>query len=399
MYLLALKLKKGSDKGSIRPISITYEAELPMIPIKLTAVAANEDMGVMTWVLGESRAIPANYYALELNEARINWFNAASNYEAVVTEAADEASGQGFVTELAGNTRALADAVWSTGEEQSWTIFRSSVWNSFSEMFQVSNANYGGFSGFWDAVRKTVVLPDSVPFEDFKSCPSCYQGQIEFSPSQFLDELERAVIEPMREVQELIDTHPYVTRLYSTLSAAEMTEDPLFSFNPELADVSNVHTEDRIVECNPSIAVFQAPWRVEFSDGIVVRGSAQDLQTSTWPATSAQPANRRVLQLSESGQGRVAKDNTDDIVAATTNAAPKPGGSGGGANAGMPATSSGGQATSVPPPSGGGQSPTTAGNDEGCAFSGSKRGGGALALLGVLGLAGLLRRMRERIRS
>ena len=58
MYFLALKLQKGSDSGSIRPISLTYDAELPMIPIKLTAVAANDDMGVMTWIWAKTAPFP-----------------------------------------------------------------------------------------------------------------------------------------------------------------------------------------------------------------------------------------------------------------------------------------------------------------------------------------------------
>ena len=88
--------------------------------MKLTAVAANDDMGVLTWVLGSARAVPANYLSLELNEARINWFNAASNYNSVVTAAANDAGGQGFVTELAGSTRTLADRIWTPADANNW---------------------------------------------------------------------------------------------------------------------------------------------------------------------------------------------------------------------------------------------------------------------------------------
>ena len=41
LYLLALRLTKGADTGSIRPIVLTYTGKQPSIPIKLTAVAAN----------------------------------------------------------------------------------------------------------------------------------------------------------------------------------------------------------------------------------------------------------------------------------------------------------------------------------------------------------------------
>jgi hypothetical protein len=102
LYLLALKLQKGADAGSIRPIVLTYDGTLPSIPIKLTAVAANEDMGVLAWVLAENRAVPKNYNGLELNEARINWFNPSLNYNDVVIAAANDAGGQGFVGRAAG---------------------------------------------------------------------------------------------------------------------------------------------------------------------------------------------------------------------------------------------------------------------------------------------------------
>jgi hypothetical protein len=98
MNLIAFRLTKGNDQGTIRPIRITYESEQPMIPIRPTAVAANDDMGVMVWVLGENRAVPVNYRSLELNEALINWLTGGSNYNQVVIAAANEAGGQGFVT-------------------------------------------------------------------------------------------------------------------------------------------------------------------------------------------------------------------------------------------------------------------------------------------------------------
>jgi hypothetical protein len=314
MYLLALRLTKGSDTGSIRPIALTYEAALPMIPIKLTAVAANEDMGVMAWVLSDARAVPMNYNALELNEARINWFNAAINYNDVVTAAADDAGGQGFVTELAGPSSQLADVVWSSSEEQSWQQIRTAQYTSFDEIFFTLYSWYASYDGFWDAVRASVTLPDGVAFEDFQLCPTCYSGQLQFAPSALLSAVEDSVIAPMRVVQELIDRRPYLTRLYSTLSAAEMTVDPIFTMNPDLAEVSNVHTADRIIECSDQFFPWEAPWRIELPQGSVIRGTAQDV--GMWPAAAgAQPPNLRVLQLSSAGPGAELVNNKSTIDA------------------------------------------------------------------------------------
>ena len=335
LYLLALRLTKGADAGSIRPIVLTYDATRPMIPIKLTAVAANEDMGVMTWLLSEARGVPQNYLSLELNEARINWFNPATNYESVVTAAADDAQGQGFVTEFAAATTALANVVWSQYDENNWNYASARVYTNFNDIFDSMYGQYGQWDGFWDAVRATVTLPMGVAFEDFQVCPNCYSADIQFSPSAFITAIETGVIEPVRLVQTVIDAHPYVTRLYSTLSAAEMTVDPLFTFNPDLPTVSNIHTAERIIECNPDIYQSEASWRIEFPQGGVVRGTAS--QVGTWPDFTDQPANLRILRQGESGDGLVVEDNSEaieDMLDAYNETIPSPTGTGGSTGAG-----------------------------------------------------------------
>jgi hypothetical protein len=314
MYLLALRLTKGSDTGSIRPIKLTYAGEAPMIPIKLTAVAANQDMGVMTWVLSSARAVPFNYNALELNDARINWFNAASNYDQVVTQAADEAGGQGFVTEFAGPSSQLAGVVWRTDEEQDWQSVRAATYFSFGDIFDAVFQRYQSYSGFWDAIRRTVTLDDGLSFDDFRACPSCYSDRAAFAPTALFTAIEADVIEPLRGVQTLIDQAPYATRLYSTLSAAEMLVDPVFRFNPDLPDLDNVHQAERVIECDASVFPFQAPWRIDFPQGTTIRGTPDSV--GAWPdAVSGQPANFRVLSLSTTGEGAVLADNAEVITA------------------------------------------------------------------------------------
>jgi len=313
MHLLALRLTKDADTGSIRPIRITYAADAPMIPIKLTAVAATQDMGVMTWALSSARAVPFNYNALELNEARINWFNAASNYNQVVTEAADEAGGQGFVTEFAGPSIQLANVVWSDADEQGWQSIRGTTYSSFTGIFDTLYNNYQGYSGFWDAIRRSVTLEPPLTFEDFQACPTCYRSDdYQFSPSQLFDAFDRDVIEPLRSTQELIDAAPYATRLYSTLSAAEMTVDPVFVFNPDLPDVNNIHQATQVIECGDDVTQSEASWRIELPQGGVVRGRAGDV--GLWPAAFAeQPPNVAIRALSASGEGAVVADNGETI--------------------------------------------------------------------------------------
>lgn len=315
LYLLALKLTKGADTGSIRPIVVTYPGTTPMIPLRPTSVAANPDMGVMTWLLGEGRGVPTNYLSLELNEARLNWFNPASNYNTLVTEAADEAGGQGFVTEYADAASQLSNVVWTQYEEANWQQLSSTSFDSFEAMYSVLNNTWSSYDGYLDALEQGVTLSASISREDFRACPGCYADQVEFAPSELLAALEENVIEPMRLIQDLLDEAPNVTRLYTTLSPEEMTVDPAFTFNTALPNVSNVHTAERVIECNEDVLQREAPFRIVLPQGDVVRGKPEDLNSGVWPAAlAALPSNRTVSKLSSSGSGRVAEDNRETIA-------------------------------------------------------------------------------------
>ena len=405
MYLLALRLTKGADSGSIRPIVLTYTGTQPSIPIKVTAVAANDDMGVLTWVLGKTRAVPQNYLSLELNEARINWFNAASNYNSVVTDAANDAGGQGFVTEFAGPSSTLKQAIWTQFDDSNWTSFQSTVYQSFSDFFTRAYQTYGQYDGFWDATRNAVTLPANLSFDDFKLCPNCYAAQIQFEPATYLAELDKGVIEPIKLVQNLVDAHPELSRMYTTMSADEMTLDPLFTFNPDLKDVSNVHTAVRVIECNPSVYQFDAPWRIELPQGGVVRGSANDANTRTWPAAlSDLPPNRLIVRTGVSGSGKVVEDDSGAINnQLTTYNATVPAGTsaGGGSSTGSAGDGAGAGADAgagnTAGAGNGAQPANTAMNSAGggCSVAGK---GNPLSALGVaLALGAALIRRRRRV--
>ncbi|HEX7453144.1 MAG TPA: MYXO-CTERM sorting domain-containing protein, partial [Polyangiaceae bacterium] len=350
-------------------------------------VAANDDMGVLTYVLGKTRAVPQNYLSLELNEARINWFNAASNYNSVVTDAANDAGGQGFVTEFAGPSSTLKQAIWTQFDDSNWTSFKSSVYQSFSDFFTRAYQTYGQYDGFWDATRNAVTLPAKVTFDSFKLCPNCYAGQIQFEPATYLAELDKGVIEPIKLVQSLVDAHPELSRMYTTMSADEMTLDPLFTFNPDLKDVSNIHTAVRTIECNPSVYQFEAPWRIDLPQGGIVRGTANDVNSATWPAAlSDLPPNRLIVRTGASGSGKVVEDDSGPIKnqLATYNATVPAGMSTGSAGEGAGA-GSGGQPTNTAPSSAGG----------GCSVAGK---GNPLSALGVaLALGAALIRRRRRM--
>ncbi|MDH5675978.1 MAG: DUF2330 domain-containing protein [Myxococcales bacterium] len=308
LNLLAFKLSKENDAGSIRPVVISYEAEQPFIPIRPTAVAANDDMGVKVFVVSGERAIPQNYKALELNEALIDWFNPNDTYNDVVSAAADEAAGQGFVTEFAGPSADFEQLIVAEWERSEWMRISSQSYARGVDLMVDVRDTFGAWDGFEDALKKAVMLPAGLSLQSLLDCPNCYADDPELvlEPATLLQSVFELVIQPMFRTEELLQSRPYLTRLYTTMSADEMTLDPAFDFNPDLDDVSNMHTAERTIECDDS-------WSVELPQGDIVYGS----EPNVWPmslATSEQPAARRIMQLGTSGMGEVLKDNSERIA-------------------------------------------------------------------------------------
>ncbi len=153
---LAMKLLPDQGVQDIQPIKVTYETERPMIPLRLTAVAANPDMAVLVWFYAEKQAVPTNYAHMEIADEELTFFTfGGNNYRTLLGQRANEFGGQAFITEYA-------------------------------------------------------------------------------APSH-----ELAVSDPL--LQQLSRDYPYLTRLNTVISPEEMTVDPVFDYDPQRRDVSNVH--------------------------------------------------------------------------------------------------------------------------------------------------------------
>jgi hypothetical protein len=312
LNLVAFRLTKGTMVGSIRPVVLTYNGDKPSIPIRPTAVAAQEDMGVLVYVLSGAQAVPQNYRSLVLNEAAINWWNPTPSYPQVVSLAADQAGGQGFVTEMAEPSTALYQKIFTASDQTTWTNLKTQTFADPLDLIWAANSSYRGWDGWRDAIAASVTLPQGASLDDFGRNPNAYKGMPGFSVNapMFLDQLDKNVVGPVRNAQTLMDSRPYLTRLYTTMSPAEMTLDPVFTFNPDLAPISNVHTAELYIECRSGIQQYQAPWRLELPQGGTIRG---DQQGGPWPMNGL-PANRKIVQLSETGSGQVVQDNTQGIL-------------------------------------------------------------------------------------
>ena len=315
LNLLAFKLTKSATEasGTIRPVMLTYDSKVVSIPIRPTAVAAQNDMGIRVWVSAARQAVSMNYKSLILNDALINWFYYQSNYSQVVTEAANQAGGQGFVTELAGASKEYKDLIWTESDQMTWDMIQKAQYPDGIDAIWAANNYYRGWEGWKDAIEMAVTLPQGVSIDDFARNPDQYRGMAQVDAQEFFALLSEKVIEPVAKTQELVTSMPYLTRMFSTMSADEMTLDPAFGYNSDLADVSNVHKAKQYIECTPDISQYEAPWRIELPQGGVIRGKGSQ-GGGGWPiALDALPANLKIVQLSSSGPGKVVADNSGEI--------------------------------------------------------------------------------------
>jgi hypothetical protein len=279
LNLLAFRLTKSANvtTGSIRPVILTYASELPMIPIRPTAVAAQADMGLRVWVSGRNQAVPENYRSLVINEALIDWVGQSyqyfggpigpgfpgsfgggtlpQNYDDVVTEAANQAGGQGFVTELAGAVGEYADALLSATDEQNLATIEAATYEDGIDAIWAANNYYRDWDGWREAIEASVTLPAGTDISEFASNPDGFRGIAEVDVEGFFGRLREDVVGPVVETKELLASQPYLTRMYSTMSAEEMTVDPAFNYNSDLADVSRTHVAQQYIECSPDVRV------------------------------------------------------------------------------------------------------------------------------------------------
>jgi MYXO-CTERM domain-containing protein len=273
---VAVKLTGGAGIDEIHPLVVRYAGDKPCVPIKLTKVAAVDDMGIRTFFLGNDRVGPTNYKSITLNPVRLDWVNFGSNYKELVSRAVDSpvADGKAFVTEYAGPT-AIVGATPLTPAAWDPTVYTTlSASDAISRLKQqgllscgLGVATDGGpfprptvpfcssshplvlplLRDFVPAPATLVTNDAGAPLTDVAliegyiyDCPSCYLSQIDlsqWSSEKFAQALADRVITPSRHADSLLATWPYLTRMFTTLSPAEMTEDPEFQAMPGLPSV------------------------------------------------------------------------------------------------------------------------------------------------------------------
>lgn len=167
--------------------------------------------------------------------------------------------------------------------------------------------------------------PAGVTIEEFLACVGCYGafGSTPLDGAGLAAALEEGWAAPLRRVQAHLDAYPYLTRLTSSISAAEMSLDPRFVLNDTLGDVAGARQATLQFLCNGIHERQDAPRRLVLADGTSIELPSQSDQAqtdgwdwSTWVADAGAYAALRVEQTGRSGDAVVLVDNADAIAAA-----------------------------------------------------------------------------------
>jgi MYXO-CTERM domain-containing protein len=447
-YFVALKLLNGVGVRSIQPIVLTFRGTEACVPLRLTAIAANPDMPVLVWVLGDKRVAPRGFYEIEIDEARIDWLRGGSNYfgpTGLLSQAANEAGGNAFIAEYAGSSNVARGTVYLNGQIDLTQLRMAMTPPTYVQL--LVNMGLANDSLMLPLLAKYIPMPAAVKAMNVSE--STFYGNLATYWNQFAfpaydlaaltDAISTSIVTPRLEAQMMIDGHPYLTRLNTFISPEEMNKDPFFFESKDLPEVPAVRTAVLNTLCGDmEYMACNAPQRLELRDGRMIwvragvksnncQGGLPDVV-----ALASLPAAEIAWERDAVGVGTIVMDNrakiqagikannqkyaTEEMLFPTSptglagaggasgggkggssgsagvsgGGGTESGGPGGGGVAG--GTGGGGNTTTVPP----GALGETNGGGCSCDVGGAPGGGLALALLIAAGLGRVPRRDRRR---
>lgn len=338
-HFVAMKLTKGAEAGDIQPVVLRFRADTPMIPLRLTAVAATDDMPLFVWFLGEGRAVPHNWPHVQTNLARIPWQQCAfwpgcqMQWQELVGEAANEAGGRAFATAYHGRSSVTLNALPNPQRfdinalkavEMPWDFVQAALRQGFPRDTKMQNL-----------LRRFIPKPaaleeQGIDDRSFYNCLRCYDDEIRasglvFDAIGFATALEEQIVGPLTEIYERFRDRPDLTLLYTEASPDEMTIDPIFAVNRDLPDVAAQRNAMLVKECEPDVLLAHAPFRIEYMGDTLLHAATPGQQAPlAYEPNPELPAARVIERMDLEGPSDVITDNgpaIDAAVAATAQAA------------------------------------------------------------------------------
>jgi len=304
----AVKLAAGADASAIHPLAFKFAGDEPCVPIRLTRIAAEDDMAVRAYFLGQERWAPRNYQHVVLNPLAYPWHQpSAEAYLELLSLAVDEAGGHAFATEYAGPSSIVPD-----GDiyRPSWDESAFLGIDPIAALDQVASQGLSAHPLIASLLLEFIPPPEGVAPALFWNNIAEFADQIDleaWDDVAFAAAIAERIIEPGLHAVDLLASWPTLTRLHTTLSPHEMTVDPMFVANADLPDVagSQVTTTQQVL-CAGDRVFHVALEGVD--NPLCVPAGAE------YPVWSAMPYALRVEQIPSLGPAQVITDNAELIA-------------------------------------------------------------------------------------
>jgi hypothetical protein len=271
---VALKLASNKEVGDLAPLVMTYPAAKAGIPITLTSIAATEDMRLRVYLLGEHRAVPENYLHVRLNELAIDWTALGTNHDEIVAIAADEAGGHAFHTDFVGDPSAFSSGLFVDNWDN---IDLAAAPDAYEFLLLLWSNAFPTDGDMWDVLSAWIVVPQNlgVDQDTFLGDPAGYETELralQFDAASAAADVEAYVLGPRRDARDMLNDYPVLTHLVSSASPSEMTLDPVFVFNADMAeqDVSSSRTATQRFLCGNGLEPYYSPRQLELDNGTAV---------------------------------------------------------------------------------------------------------------------------------
>jgi MYXO-CTERM domain-containing protein len=254
---LAFKLRHFAGGEDIHPVVIRYQGNEPCVPLRLTRIAAEDDMPIRVLFLGDQRVLPTNYKHVQLNRTRLDWLQVGANYDELVTRAIDEGGSRAFVTEYAGTSSLVATENLQTDHLDA-SVFETMDVTEVVDQLVAFELMACGRTCSYEHELVPSLLSEFVPVPKgfdplaFYACLDCNAALIDMEAwdgPAFAEAFQERVVHPLEHAREMLTTWPYLTRLYTRISPEEMLSDPMFAEVPDLEDVPSRLGAQREFDC------------------------------------------------------------------------------------------------------------------------------------------------------
>ncbi|MBV8756753.1 MAG: DUF2330 domain-containing protein [Deltaproteobacteria bacterium] len=211
MVFVAAKLVPGAGVSSIKPLRMKYRAANPTVPLILTAVAAQPNLTVTSFIYSNTPYRPLGHPVVQIDPKRLAKDTLGRlNYPQVLSRMIDEAGGDAFVYEYRG------------GAQLAFT------------------QNYCCSSGF-------------------DTCGIGFDNQCECPGTEF-DARDCSQIDGLNEGAQLVtqlgQKYQWLTRITTRVSPEEMTFDPAFEPDPTGSYMGNLtlsHQQASLQRCGAAV--------------------------------------------------------------------------------------------------------------------------------------------------